>query len=133
MFVLTLSLLVSFGCSLDVHQWKTAQLSPSTISTLFQESNGAFIAKQKDSIFILGGHLYSPGGTTLLEFDTISHSFISHSNTYDFGAQNGQSSTQIGHELFMLPENNQNIAKLNLNTLETAHITTFPGDATLLR
>eukprot|EP01084_Bolivina_argentea_P125752 222752_1 len=123
LFVLLLSLSVSFGCALE---WETQQISPSTIAAWLQDSDQTFIAKQNDSIFILGGHYQS--GIMFIQFNTNSDSFIKPANTYGFGEQWAQSSTQIGDELFMLPYNDYNIAKLNLNTLQTEHITAFPGD-----
>eukprot|EP01084_Bolivina_argentea_P267026 453145_1 len=128
LFGLLLLLLVSFGCSLG---WKTKEISPSNISRLFP-NYGAFIAKQNDSIYILGG---TKSGTMLIKFNTNTHSFTSHSNTYDFGYQVGQSSIQINHALYMLPyykivARDQNMSKLNLNTLQTEVITRYPGHDT---
>eukprot|EP01084_Bolivina_argentea_P252532 423894_1 len=123
-------ILLSSTCSLDidVHSWKQKEISP---SYLFQGQGQigqyrTFIAKQNDSIFIVGG---KPTGTLLIEYDTESHSFTAHPNKYDFNDQYAQSSIQIENDLFMLPYNNINIYKLNLNTLNAEIITIFPGEA----
>eukprot|EP01084_Bolivina_argentea_P189725 326213_1 len=105
------------------HVWQRQEIIPSYLS----KSESAFIAQNNDSIYIFGGVLTD---TDFIEYNTISGVFINHPNNYDFGRQDGQSSVQIGYELYMLPYNNNNIIKLNLNTLNTETVTQFPGFST---
>eukprot|EP01084_Bolivina_argentea_P263348 445706_1 len=76
------------------------QYTPST-AYLLTNLNRAFYGNLSDSIFILGG-LYT--FTQIIEYNTITDTYTTHTNSHSFGSTEGQMLAQIGSILYMISD-----------------------------
>eukprot|EP01084_Bolivina_argentea_P046611 85831_1 len=127
MNVILISLLIlseiTTTCSSRVPlQW---ELNP-TSSSLLKSNFRSFIASYNSSIFIIGG--YTETSSSWVEYNTNTQSYTKHNTTFIFGSQVGQSSIQIGNDLYMLQEYSRQFTVINMETLVSSFMfSLYPG------
>eukprot|EP01084_Bolivina_argentea_P223205 377688_1 len=90
--MLLLTVIILFACSLEVHDWKIQEISPSSITTLIQDRSGAYIIsnethgfmfkciKTKDYIGEITVYPYDTSNK-LLQYNSINNGLYSHWQT----------------------------------------------------